>query len=234
MSLNKLTETSPIKNWMNIGANSIVTDSLSVAGLTYPTTTPPTTKVILAGSGGTLGYTVSPYAMLNFAVPYNLSPGVLTEVAGGTTSQVTGSSSVITYGNDCMYDFKITGALQGDQPIVNFYLVLGNILLNQITLTKTITPLTEDYVEISGSMHIMAGFPSSSNLSTCMKVSYSSNYLTGTAVPTAPVIVTKVKQMGGISFAPNSKLSIQMMSPSGTVIYSNYLSSFNCSYAPIV
>ena len=48
-------------------------------------------------------------------------------------------------------------------------------------------------------MHIMAGFPSNSNLSTCMKVSYSSNYLTGTVVPVAPVVVTCVKQAGGVS-----------------------------------
>lgn len=240
MSLNKLTN-------LNVGhdlnlqvgcqsllADGIICDSLSVGAIVFPETPLPLSSAILTVNNGSLGYAVSPYAMLNFAVPYNLSPTVLTEVAGGNTSQVIGSSSIITYGNDAMYDFKITGALQGDQPVVNFYLILGGIILNQLSVTKAITPGTEDYVEISGSMHIMAGFPSNSNLSTSMKVSYSSNYISGTLAPVAPLVVTRVKQAGGVSFPANSKLSIAMMSPSGTVIFSNYLSSFNCSYSPML
>jgi hypothetical protein len=242
MSLNKLTD-------LNIGhdlnlqigcqallSDGIICDTLSVGALAFPTTQLPPTSAVLTVNNSTLGYTVSPYAMLNFAVPYNLSPNILTEVAGGNTSQVIGSSSLITYGNDTMYDFKVTGALQGTQPVVNYYLVLGGVILNQISISKTIVALTEDYVEISGSMHIMAGFPFPTNLSTCMKVSYSQNYLSsrGIVTPDAPLIVSSVKQMGGVNLPANPKLSIQMMSPSGTVIFSNYLSSFNCSYAPML
>lgn len=244
MSLNKMCNTT-IGHDLNLQigcdsllANNVICDNLNAGVLVFPQSQLPEGQAILTLNNSTLKYAVAPYAMCNLSAPYQLLPNIITQISGGDIPAAIGSSSAITYANNFQYDFKIVGECFTSQPIMTFYLHWGSVILNRFTLTQ-VTPYPQSVVEINASILILGGFPSSTGLSTSMKVSFTPWYdntlpIPPVVTPIAPVCVTNMRQTGGANIPVGSKLSISMMIPSGTGVFVNNISNMCCAYSPML
>ena len=217
-------------------ANHIITDSLTVDGVGYPNTSLPNGRSIISGSGLSMGYAVSPHLMAGVPVIYNIpfSVGDGLDVAGGDTGQVFQSSSIIHYGDNLRYNYKVCGLMTSTQPFTGYYLKLGGVIINQIPSINHIMNLVSEYVEISGSFTITSGFPLSTTMTCNMTVSFTPEYVSGIITPVSPVVVSNtVTNLVGYNFGLNPKFSIAVGSSGGVTTFQNTDSVLQCSYSPI-
>jgi hypothetical protein len=213
MSLNKLTTSSPIKEWMNIGCNELKCNSLTVDGVTNPE--------------------VSPYVMLNTGFSYNIVPLALTEIAGGNTTQVPSSTSEITFGDNKRYNFKVVGTMTNTQPFTSYYLKLGSATLNSIINVNYPAIGTPVYVEISGSFIVRNGFPTSADVSSVLNLKISDqNTGAGVTTPIASVESNRILFVSDQFLALSKpKFAILMSAAAGDTSFVSYDSFLECSFS---
>ena len=213
MSLNKLTNSSPIKDYLNIGCNDLKCNSLTVAGLTNPE--------------------VQPYVMLNTGFSYDIPPLSLTEIAGGNTTQVPSSTSEITFGDNKRYNFKVIGTMTNTQPFTSYYLKLGDATLNSITNVNYSAIGTPVYVEISGSFIVRNGFPTSADVSSVMNLKISAqNTGSGITTPVSSVETNRILFVSDQFLALSKpKFAVLMSAAGGDTSFVSYDSVLECSFS---
>jgi hypothetical protein len=236
MSIQILLEPASIINKsLDLYCNSINANEIN--GNTFPTAALPDGKSIIIGNGvnDSFGYAVSPYKLLNESFTFNIAVGG-TEIAGGNTPIALGSSSTLQYGNDIKYDYKVVGLMTNTQPFTSYYLQIGGITINEIANVDQSAIGTPLYMEISGSFIIRNGFPLASDITSCMTVKFSTQYVPVflPVLPVAPTELNSATFVNAVNLGVLPKYAIVMASPAGTTTFTSYVSSLTCSFSNVI
>ena len=186
MSLNKFTSDTPIKQWMNIGANSVksnelntynleVDGNLTVHNTVYPQTVPLGNAIsMMTGHYSSLNYAVSPYVFLN-SLPQTYTLNAIPQTVGGVGTSTKGiSTAYIAICDNSLYYYDFVFQFTSGIGVLNASLVLNNNTV--LTISQSIPLSTANYYRIFGQFSSYGGWGTNScDLVAILQAEYQDN-----------------------------------------------------------